>query len=124
MAKANTLSWREDHTLGMEDDNKGIIVISQDRIGALIVHITNKGEHLTKYIKDATKTLFIMKKSIEGYEFSDIDTNGLIYMMDSWFYIPNEESPDLDAVKLHHDTPVTSHSGAEKIPELLQHSYF
>ena len=82
MAKANTLSQQEDHTLDMEDDNKGITVIFPDKIGALMVHITDEEDHLIKHIKEATETLFTVKESIDGYEFSNIDTNGLIYMTD------------------------------------------
>ena len=123
MAKANTLSWQEDHTLDMEDDNKGITIISPDKIEALIVHIMDKGDHLIKCIKDATKTQFTMEEFIDGYEFSDIDTNGLIYTMDSQLYVPDEGNLCLDAVRLHHDTPIANHPRTEKTLELLQHSY-
>ena len=64
-----------------------------------------------------------MKKSIDGYEFSDINMNGLIYMTDSWFYVSDERSLCLDAIRLHHDTPIAGHPGTEKTLELLQHSY-
>ena len=88
-----------------------------------MVHITDKGDHLIKHIKDATKTLFMMKKSIDRYEFSDIDMNGLIYMTDSWFYVPNKESLHLDTIRLHHNTPITGHPRTEKTLELLWCSY-
>ena len=114
MAKANAFSHQEDHTLGMGDDNKGITVISPDKIGALTVHIMDEGDHLIRCIKEATKTLFMTKKSIDGYEFSNIDMNSLIYTMDGQFYVPNEDSLCLNAVRLHHDTPIASHPGTEK----------
>ena len=107
----------------MEDDNKGITIIFPDKIGVLMVHIMDEGDYFIKHIKDATKTLFTMKKSIDGYEFSDIDTNGLIYTMDGQFYILDKGSLHLDAVRLHHDTPIAGHPGTEKTLELLQHSY-
>ena len=69
MAKADALSWWEDHILGMEDNNKGITIVSLDKIGALMVHIMDKGDHLIKHIKNAIKTLFMTKKSIDGYKF-------------------------------------------------------
>ena len=50
--------------LDKEGDNKGIIVIFPDKIGALTVHITGEVDHLIKQIKAAIKTLFTMKKSI------------------------------------------------------------
>ena len=123
MAKADALSWQEDHIIGMEDNNKGITVIFPDKIGALTFHIMDKGDHLIKCIKDATKTLFMTKKSIDGYEFSNIDTNGLIYTMDGWFYILDEGSLHLDVIHLHHNTPITGHPRTEKILELLWCSY-
>ena len=107
----------------MEDNKKGITVISPDKIGVLMVHITDEGDQLIKHIKEVTKTLLMMKKSIDRYEFSNIDMNGLIYMMDSQFYVPDEGSFCLDAIKLHHNTPITSHPRTEKILEMLQYSY-
>ena len=64
-----------------------------------------------------------MKKSIDRYEFSDIDMNGLIYIMNGQFYIPDKGSLCLDTVHVHHDTPIASHLGIEKILELLWCSY-
>ena len=84
MAKANALSWWEDHTLDMADDNKDITVIFPDKRGALTAHIMDEGDHLIKCIKDAIKTLFMTKKSIDGYEFSNTDMNGLIYIIDCY----------------------------------------
>ena len=88
-----------------------------------MVHIMDEGIHLIKHIKDATKTLFTTKKFIDGYECSDIDMNSLIYMMDGWFYIPDEGSLYLDTVRLHHNTLVANHPRTEKTPELLWSSY-
>ena len=83
MAKANALSQQEDHMFNMEDENKGIIVISPNKIGALMIHITDEGDHLIKHIKNTTKTLFMIKKSVVRYELSNIDMNSLIYITDS-----------------------------------------
>ena len=123
MAKAYALFQREDHTLGMEEDNKGITVISLDKIGALTIHITDERDYLIKHIKDATKTLFMTKKSIDGYEFLDIDMNGLIYIMDGQFYILDEGSLHLNAIRLYHNTPIAGHSRTEETLELLWCSY-
>ena len=73
--------------LDMEDDNKGITIISPDKIGALMVHNMHEGDHLIKCMKDATKTLFMTRKSVDRYEFSDIDMNGLSYTMDGQFLL-------------------------------------
>ena len=37
MTKPDTLSRREDHAVGIEDDNKGIIVITLDKIRTTIL---------------------------------------------------------------------------------------
>ena len=63
-----------------------------------MVHITDEGDHLIKCIKEAKKTLFTTKKSVDEYKFSDIDTNGLIYTMDGWFYIPDKKSLCLNVI--------------------------
>ena len=55
MAKPDALSQREDHMLGMEDNNKGMTIISLDRIGALMVYIMDEGDcnNPTNNMKDA-----------------------------------------------------------------------
>ena len=88
-----------------------------------MVHITDERDHLIKYIKESTKILFTTKKFIDRYEFSDIDTNSLIYTTDGQFYVPNEGSLCLDAVRLCHDISIASHPRTEKTLELLWCSY-
>ena len=107
----------------MKDNNKGITVISPDKIGTLMVHIMDEGDHLIKCIKEATKTLFMIRKSIDGYEFSNIDMNSLIYMTNGQFYVPDKGSLHLDAIRLHNDTPIAGHSRIKKTLELLWYSY-
>ena len=62
MTKANPLSQQEDHMLGMEDNNKGIIIITPDKIGALMVQIMDEGNHLIKYITNSTKNIICNKE--------------------------------------------------------------
>ena len=45
MTKPDALSRREDHTMEIEDDNKGIIVITADKIRTTIL-ITDDGDIL------------------------------------------------------------------------------
>ena len=56
MGKADALSRREDHTEGMEDDNKGVLVIPTQHIQNTI-RITTDAEEILKRIKKATKML-------------------------------------------------------------------
>ena len=107
----------------MEEDNKEITIISSDKIGALMVYIMDEGDHLIKCVKEATKTLFMMKKSVDRYDFSDIDMNSFTYMTDGQFYILDEGSLCLNTVRLHHDTSIAGHPRTEKTLELLWCSY-
>ena len=43
MGKPDALSRREDHTEGIEDDNKGVVVITPDKIRMTIL-ITDEGD--------------------------------------------------------------------------------
>ena len=53
MGKPNTLSRREDHVEGIEDDNKGVIVITPDKIRTTIL-ITDEGDLLKQKNFNAT----------------------------------------------------------------------
>ena len=53
MGKPDALSRQEDHTEGIEDDNKGVIVITLDNI-RMIILITDEGDSLKKKIFNAT----------------------------------------------------------------------
>ena len=53
MGKPNALSRREDHAEGIEDDNKGVIVITLDKIRTTIL-IMDEGDSLKQKIFNAT----------------------------------------------------------------------
>ena len=53
MTKPDAFSIREDHTVGIEDDNKGIDVITPDKIRTAIL-ITDDGDKLKQKIFNAT----------------------------------------------------------------------
>ena len=53
MTKPDALSRREDHTVGIEDDNKGIVVITPDKIRTTML-ITDDGDILKHKIFNAT----------------------------------------------------------------------
>ena len=53
IGKPNALSRQEDHAEGIEDDNKGIIVITLDEIRMTIL-ITDEGDSLKKKIFNTT----------------------------------------------------------------------
>ena len=53
MTKRDALSRREDHTKGIEDDTKGVIVITPDKIRPTIL-ITDDGDIVKQKIFNAT----------------------------------------------------------------------
>ena len=53
MGKPDALSRREDHVEGIEDDNKGVIVITPDKIRMTIL-ITDEGDLLKQKNFNAT----------------------------------------------------------------------
>ena len=53
MGKPDALSRREDHAEGIEDDNKGVIVITLDKIRTTIL-IMDKGDSLKQKNFNAT----------------------------------------------------------------------
>ena len=121
MGKADALSRREDHMIGIEDNNKGVLVILPEHVRQNKVLICNKGDKIYKKIKEATSKLLESEVFTISKDWKEED--GVI-MKDKQMYVPNEEDLRLQVVKLHHNTPVAGHPGYEKMIELLQRTYF
>ena len=62
MEKPDVLSRREDHTEEIEDDNKGVIVITPDKIRTTIL-IMDEGKQLKK--KNFNATLLLSEADIQ-----------------------------------------------------------
>ena len=56
MTRPDALSRREDHTVGIEDDNKGIVVITPDKIRTTIL-IADDGDIIKQKIFNTTYLL-------------------------------------------------------------------
>ena len=56
MMKPDALSRREDHTVGIEDDNKGIIVITPDKIRMLC--LVQVGTSINSIDQEITQRVF------------------------------------------------------------------
>ena len=56
MMKPDALSRREDHTVGIEDDNKGIIVITPDKIRML--RLVQVGTSINSIDQEITQRVF------------------------------------------------------------------
>jgi hypothetical protein len=122
MGKADALSRREDHSIGIEKNNTRVLVIPPDRIHSVTeVRIATDADIIIDTIKDI---LFDLKEPDliplrKQYTLKDrifYDENGKIY-------VPEDQVLRLDILKLHHDTPIAGHPGREKILELVQRSY-
>ena len=57
MRKADALSRHEDHMIGVEDDNKEVLVILPEHVKQNKVLICDKGNKIHKKIKEATLKL-------------------------------------------------------------------
>jgi transposase InsO family protein len=122
MGKADALSRREDHSISIERDNTGVLVIPPDRIHSVTeFRIATDADIIIDTIKDI---LFDLKEPDliplrKQYTLKDrifYDENGKIY-------VPEDQALRLDILKLHHDTPIAGHPGREKTLELVQRSY-
>jgi hypothetical protein len=122
MGKADALSRREDHSIGIEKDNTGVLVIPPDWIRSVTeVHIATDADIIINTIKDILfdfkePDLIPLRKQYTLKDRIFYDENGKIY-------VPEDQALRLDILKLHHDTPIAGHSGREKTLELVQRSY-
>jgi hypothetical protein len=122
MGKADTLSRREDHSIGIEKDNTGVLVIPPDQIRSVTeVHIATDADIIIDTIKDILfdlkePDLIPLRKQYTLKDHIFYDKNGKIY-------VPEDQALRLDILKLHHDTPIAGHPGREKTLELVQRSY-
>ena len=123
MRKPDVLSRWEDHTEGIEDDNKGVVVITLNKIRTTIL-ITDEGDSLKQ--KNFNTTCLLSEADIqrlcknnticEERDGTLMDNLGRLYMTKSnllW----------MEVIQKHHDSPVARHSGYEKMLDLLQCNY-
>jgi hypothetical protein len=122
MGKADALSRREDHSIGIEKDNTGVLVMPPDRIRSVTeVHIATDADIIIDTIKDILfdlkePDLILLRKQYTLKDHIFYDKNGKIY-------VPEDQALCLDILKLHHDTRIAGHPGREKTLELVQRSY-
>ena len=121
MGKADALSRHENHMIGIENDNKGVLVILPEHVRQNQVLICNEGDKIHKKIKEATSKLLESEVFTISKDWKEED--GII-MKDKQMYVPDKEDLQLQVVKLHHNTPVAGHPSYEKTIELLQRTYF
>ena len=123
MGKVDALSRREDHTQGVEDDNKGVIVIPPEQIRHTLL-ICNEGDDIKKKVKEAMAlmTSSEVKKLCEDLKICEVK-EGILFDENDKLFVPDNEELRMHIIQMHHDTPVAGHPGTEKTLELLQRSY-
>ena len=118
MAKADALSQWEDHAIGIEEDNKGILFIPLEQICAVSTWIFDVGDCIQDQIQEYTKA-HDLAESYKNYDEEDriLSRDGKIFVLD-------DDNSQMEVVHLHHDTPLAGHLGQEKTLQLLERSYF
>ena len=124
MKKPNALSRWEDHAEGIEDDNKGVVVITLDKIRTTIL-IMDEGDSLKQKNFNATCLLSeadvqrLCKKNAICGEHDGTLTDNL-----GRLYVPESNLLSMEVIQKHHDSLVAGHLGYKKTLDLLQHNYY
>ena len=118
MGKADALSRREDHAVGVADDNKGVTVILPDQIRTI-----------TPNLKSLIFDALVTRAETEVYRLCKEkgiceERDGFLYDSSSWMYVPNDDSLRMKVIASHHDSPVAGHPGYQKTQELIERHYY
>ena len=85
MGKPDALSCREDHAVGIQDDNKMVLVIPPEQITSTTLHIATDADDIRNHIWDATvqireSDVITLSESVKiKMEFSSPDQERCIY---------------------------------------------
>ena len=120
MGKADALSRREDHAVGVADDNKGVTVIVPSQVRSLPI------------INDIKKKIFdalVTQTEMEVYRLCKEkgiceEHDGFLYDSSSQMYVPDNDSLCMHIISSHHDSPVAGHLGYQKTQELIERQYY
>ena len=120
MGKADVLSHREDHTVSVADNNKGVMVISPNQVRSLPI------------VGDIKKKIFdalVTRTETEVYHLCKEkgickEQDGFLYDPSGWMYVPDNDSLHMHIISSHHDSPVAGHPGYQKTQELIERQYY
>ena len=120
MEKVDALSRHEDHTVGVADDNKGVMVIFPSQVRSLPI------------IDDICKKIFdtlVTQTETEVYHLCKEkgiceEHDGFLYDSSGRMYVPNNDSLRMHIISSHHDSPVAGHPGYQKTQELIEQQYY
>ena len=120
MGKADALSRREDHAVGVADDNKGVTVIFPNQVRSLPI-IDNIKKKIFDTLVTRTETeVYRLCKEKGICEEHD----GFLYDPSGRMYVPDDNSLRMHIISSHHDSPVPGHPGYQKTQELIKQQYF
>ena len=120
MGKADTLSRREDHTVGVADDNKGVTVISPSQVRSIPVVDDIKRKIFDALVTWTETEVYRLCKEKGICEEHD----GFLYDSSGWMYVPDDDSLRVHIISSHHDSPVARHPGYQKTQELIERQYY
>ena len=120
MGKADALSRREDHAVGVADDNKGVMVISPSQVCSLPI------------INDIRKKIFdalVTWTETEVYHLCKEkgickEHDSFLYDCSGRMYVPDNDSLCMHIISSHHDSPIAGHPGYQKTQELIEWQYY
>ena len=120
MGKADALSHREDHTVGVADNNKGVTVISPSQVCSLPII-----DDIQKRIFDALVT----QTKTEVYRLCKEkgickEHDSFLYDSSGRMYVPDNDSLRMHIISSHHDSPIAGHPGYQKTQELIERQYY
>ena len=111
MTKPDALSRREDHAMGIGNDNKGIVVITPDKIRTTIL-ITDDGDILKQKIFN---TMWLLKEAdIQRLCKKNAickEHDGCLYDTYRRLYVPDSNILWMEIIQKHHGSPVAGHPG-------------
>ena len=124
MGMPDALSRREDHAIGIQDNNKMVLIIPPEQIASTTLHIATDTDDIRNCIRNATgwvqeSDVIMLCKKHGICE----DWDGLLFTKSGRMYVPEDQDLWMEIVCLHHDTPIPRHPGMEKTLELMQCSY-
>ena len=124
MGKPDPLSCREDHAVGIQDNNKMVLIIPQEQITSTTLHIATDADNIRNCIRDAMVQIWELDviTLCKKHRICE-DWDGILFTRSGKMYIPEDWYLWMEIVHLHHDTPIPGHSGMEKTLELMQRSY-
>ena len=124
MGKPDALSRQEDHAEGIEDDNKGVVVITLDKIRTTIL-ITDEGASLKQ--KNFNTTCLLSEADVQRLCKRNAiceECDGTLTDNLDRLYMPESNLLRMEVIQKHYDCLVARHPGYEKTLELLQCNYY